>query len=75
MRVIVFDTETTGLPKFRKAHPSKSEWYPYICQFSWLVFDDKTNEVYTGEYTCNASGMSFRRWISKSNFKCIRRNK
>lgn len=50
MRVIVFDTETTGLPKFRKAHPSKSELYPYICQFSWLVYDDKTNEFYTRDY-------------------------
>ena len=44
MRFIVFDTETTGLPKFRKAHPSKSELYPYICQMSWLVYDDKTEQ-------------------------------
>lgn len=50
MRFIVFDTETTGLPKFRKAHPSKSELYPYICQMSWLVYDDKTEKLYTRDY-------------------------
>ena len=50
MRVIVFDTETTGLPKFKKASPARSELYPYICQISWLVYDDKTDKVYTRDY-------------------------
>ena len=34
MRLITFDTETTGLPKYKKAPPSKSNLYPYICQMS-----------------------------------------
>jgi DNA polymerase III epsilon subunit-like protein len=50
MRVIVFDTETTGLPKGRKADPANSSLYPYICQISWLVFDDATGNAYTKDY-------------------------
>jgi len=45
MRIIVFDTETTGLPKSRKASPQQSELWPYIVQFSWLVYDDATKEI------------------------------
>ena len=50
MRVIVFDTETTGLPKCRKASPENSELWPYVCQISWLVYDDKTEEMFTKDY-------------------------
>ncbi len=50
MRFIVYDTETTGLPKYRKAPPSKSDLYPYICQMSWLVYDDKTEKLHTRDY-------------------------
>ena len=45
MKFIVFDTETTGLPKNKKAPVEESELWPYIVQFSWLVFDDSTQKI------------------------------
>ena len=45
MKIIVFDTETTGLPKSRNASPEHSHLWPYIVQFSWLVYDDATKEI------------------------------
>ena len=45
MRFIVFDTETTGLPKSKKASVENSEMWPYIVQFSWLIYDDNTDKI------------------------------
>ena len=45
MRIIVFDTETTGLPKDRKADPAKTELFPYVCQISWLIYDDRLKRI------------------------------
>ena len=45
MKFLVFDTETTGLPKDRNATPLQYWLYPYIVQFSWLVFDDKEMRI------------------------------
>lgn len=39
MRAIVFDVETTGLPKQRKASLSNTELWPYIVQMSYIVID------------------------------------
>ena len=41
MRVLIFDTETTGL------FPSRSEVanYPYIVQLSWIVYDFGDNKI------------------------------
>jgi len=44
MKVLVFDTETTGLPK-KGASLSQPELFPYIVQISWLVFDDATMRI------------------------------
>lgn len=48
MKIIVFDTETTGLPKIgfnAVPKPSDSANYPHIVQFSYVVFDTVANEV------------------------------
>lgn len=40
MNVLIFDTETTGLPKSRNT--SKGKWYkdwPHIVQISWILYD------------------------------------
>ena len=50
MKIIVFDTETTGLPKSRKAPPSKTSLWPYVCQVSWLVYDDSNGTFYTKDF-------------------------
>jgi DNA polymerase III epsilon subunit-like protein len=45
MKVLVFDTETTGLPKSRaKAVHQKNNW-PHIVSISWLVLETDTNEI------------------------------
>ena len=37
--VIVFDTETTGLPSKYNAKVTELGVWPYIVQFSWIVYD------------------------------------
>jgi DNA polymerase III epsilon subunit-like protein len=39
MKVIVFDTETTGLPESFNTPVSETNKYPYIVQLSWIVYD------------------------------------
>lgn len=45
MRFIVFDTETTGLPKNKKASVENSDAWPYIVQISWLIYDDVKEKI------------------------------
>jgi len=48
MRVLTFDTETTGLSKNRNAIPtpeSNLTDFPHIVQFSWIFYDTETNEI------------------------------
>lgn len=44
MKILVFDTETTGLPRHGAKLPN-TQLYPYIVQFSWIVFDDSTMQL------------------------------
>jgi DNA polymerase-3 subunit epsilon len=39
MKIIVFDTETTGLPTERNASIMDTEKWPYILQLSYVVYD------------------------------------
>jgi DNA polymerase III epsilon subunit-like protein len=45
MRILFFDTETNGLPKFRTA-VAPSDW-PAIVQVAWQVWDSRPEEVAT----------------------------
>jgi DNA polymerase-3 subunit epsilon len=47
MKVIVFDTETTGLPKKSGMAPQLEEesYYPHIVQFSYIVYDIEVNTI------------------------------
>lgn len=46
MRVLVFDTETTGLPpKNSIINTDTIDNWPYIVQFSYIVFNDVTNRI------------------------------
>jgi len=45
MKIIVFDTETTGLPESFKAPVSQTAKYPYIVQLSWIVYDTMESTV------------------------------
>jgi len=44
MRVIVLDTETTGVPQ-KGASIYETEKYPYIIQISWAIYDDEEKRV------------------------------
>jgi len=45
MKVLVFDTETTGLPVDQNAPLTDSAKWPYIIQLSFMVFDTDTKEI------------------------------
>lgn len=45
MRVIVFDTETTGLPKTRVLTHGLLNLWPYIVQLSYLIYDSNEKEL------------------------------
>tara|TARA_Y100000591_G_scaffold66286_1_gene54867 strand:+ start:370 stop:1029 length:660 start_codon:yes stop_codon:yes gene_type:complete len=44
MKIITFDVETTGLPDGRPTLKETYRW-PFIVQFSWMVYDASKNKV------------------------------
>lgn len=45
MIVLVFDTETTGLPQCKTIDPHALNRWPYIVQLSFVLYDTSLNEV------------------------------
>ena len=45
MKVLVFDVETTGLPTKWNPPVNEQEWWPYIVQFSWMIYNIDENKV------------------------------
>lgn len=45
MRILVFDTETTGLPKSKFISPSTLHQWPHIVQFSYIIYDTSLNDI------------------------------
>lgn len=45
MRFLVFDTETTGLPQSKFISPSTLHQWPYIVQFSYVIYDSSLNDI------------------------------
>jgi DNA polymerase III epsilon subunit-like protein len=45
MKVLIFDTETTGLPVDQNASLQDSAKWPYIIQLSFIVLDTDTKEI------------------------------
>lgn len=47
MKVMVFDTETTGLPKYMKHTPNQNNLdnWPHIVQLSYIIYDTDTDRV------------------------------
>jgi DNA polymerase III epsilon subunit-like protein len=45
MIVLVFDTETTGLPCSRIINPDTLKLWPYIVQFSYIIYDTELNDI------------------------------
>lgn len=45
MRVLVFDTETTGLPQTKILNPDTLKLWPTIVQFSYVIYDTELNDI------------------------------
>lgn len=45
MRFLVFDTETTGLPKTKFISPFRINLWPHIVQFSYIIYDSLSNDI------------------------------
>ena len=45
MRILVFDTETTGLPKSKIINPEALQLWPHIVQFSYIIYDTVLNDI------------------------------
>lgn len=45
MKLLIFDTETTGLPKSRKPSKEGPNNWPHIVSISWVILNSTTNKV------------------------------
>ena len=45
MRVLIFDTETTGLPQTKNINQKTLGKWPNVVQFSYIIFDTELNEI------------------------------
>ena len=45
MRVLIFDTETTGLPQSKIISQDTLDKWPYIVQFGFIIFDTNANAI------------------------------
>lgn len=45
MKVLLFDTETTGLPKKRQSAWLEPNVWPHIVSIAWMVYDSKLDKV------------------------------
>ena len=45
MLVLIFDTETTGLPQTKTINQQTLGKWPHIVQFSYIIFDTELNEI------------------------------
>lgn len=45
MRLLLFDTETTGLPKTRESASKGPNNWPHIVSLSWVILDTDTNQI------------------------------
>ena len=50
MKLLVFDVETTGLIKGRNVNVEQTDKYPYIVQFSWIMYDTDTKKLDFRDY-------------------------
>lgn len=50
MKLLIFDTETTGLPKSRKPSKEGPNNWPHIVSISWVILDSDTNTIEKERY-------------------------
>jgi DNA polymerase III epsilon subunit-like protein len=49
MKLLIIDTETTGLPKYKNSSIYKTDEWPYIIQLSWILWDIENNNFINHE--------------------------
>ena len=45
MKIAVFDTETTGLPKSKLINEITLQLWPHIVQFSYMIYDTELQKI------------------------------
>tara|TARA_B110000240_G_scaffold185229_1_gene220623 strand:- start:832 stop:2808 length:1977 start_codon:yes stop_codon:yes gene_type:complete len=58
MKILFFDTETTGLPKNWKAPVEEIDNWPRLVQIAWQVYDQDKNLIEEHEYIIKPDGFS-----------------
>ena len=58
---VVFDTETTGLPRSRKAAISDVDNWPRIVQIAWETFDSRDRKIDSQNYLIRPDGFTIPR--------------
>lgn len=49
-KILVFDIETTGMPRRQLAPLEDSSNWPYIVQIAWILFDHNATELHRADY-------------------------
>lgn len=55
---LLFDTETTGLPKNYKAPATDTNNWPRMVQIAWLIFDNEGKEIDSHDYIIKPEGFT-----------------
>ena len=45
MKILIFDTETSGLPEEKNCSVLSTHKWPYILQLSYILYDTETNRI------------------------------
>lgn len=45
MKIAIFDTETTGLPQSKVINDGTISLWPYVVQFSYIIYDTELNKI------------------------------
>ena len=45
MKILIFDTETSGLPEEKNPSPLATNKWPYILQLSYILYDTESNKI------------------------------
>jgi DNA polymerase III subunit epsilon len=63
--IIVFDTETTGLPKNWNAPVTDTNNWPRMVQIAWLVYDKTGNQLDAKDYIIRPEGYNIPKDVEK----------
>lgn len=67
-KYIIFDVETTGLPKNYKTSPKFFKLWPHIVQFSWILVDTSISKQETSINSVGQSKTAEKQYIIERDF-------